>query len=305
METDDRFIQRLSDELAKDDLQDASRRRVVIDVRGYLEWHRGTYGEGMDPDDVRVSSMDLAEFRTHALKTCQPNTVGRKLASIRKALSLLAPAVLAGLRMPKLPPQNKPAPSGWTRKEWLAIYRAADRLSPRDRAIVYLCCGTGGRATSIAAVKLANLDLRPRTGSVTYDVVKGGPGRQYSVPLSVPVREALAAYLAIRKPTQHPFVFQSEQWPWEPITRWTIHDIVHRRLAKHLPKELAEKIKGPHGLGRHGLARLLIQQGVPLPDVAAILNHSSVATTANIYMRPSEADLRKHLDRAAGEDVEE
>jgi len=231
--------------------------------------------------------------------------VGRKLASIRKALSLLAPAVLAGLRMPKLPPQNKPAPSGWTRKEWLSIYRAADRLSPRDRALVYLCCGTAARASSITAVKLENLDLKSRSGSVTYDVVKGGPARKYSVPLSAPVREALSAYLAVRKPTTHSFVFQSEKWPWDPITRWTLHDVVHRRLAKHLPRELAEKIKGPHGLGRHGLARLLIQQNVPLSDIAAILNHASVATTADIYMRPSEADLRKHLERAAGEDVEE
>ena len=49
----------------------------------------------------------------------------------------------------------------------------------------------------------------------------------------------------------------------------------------------------------------LNDQGVPLPDVAAILGHSSVATTANIYMRPSEADLRKHLDRAIGEEGDE
>jgi len=305
MESDGKFIERLREELARDDLMESSRQRVLIDVRGYCDWHRGTYGEDLDPDDVRVSSMDLAEFRTHVLRTCQPNTVARKLGSIRKALSLLAPAVLAGLRMPKLPESPKPSPSGWTRKEWLAIYRAADRLSPRDRAIIYLCCGTGARASSMAAVKTENADLRPRSGSVTYDVVKGGPGRRYSVPLSAPVREALAAYLAVRKPTAHDFLFHSEKWPWGPITRWTVHDIVHRRLTKHLPREVAEKVKGPHGLGRHGLARLLIQQGVPLPDVAAILSHTSVATTANIYMRPSESDLRRHLDRAVGEEPEE
>ena len=119
------------------------------------------------------------------------------------------------------------------------------------------------------------------------------------------MRDALAAYLAVRKPTAHDFLFQSEKWPWGPITRWTIHDVVHRRLTRHLPRELAEKVRGPHGLGTHGLARLLIQQGVPLPDVAAILPHTSVATTASVCMRPSESDLRRHLDRAVGEEPEE
>ena len=299
------LISRLRERLDEEDLVPESRQRVLIDTRGYLEWHRGTYGSDLDPDDIMISSMDLAEFRTYLLRTCQPNTVQRKFASIRKALSLLAPAALVGLRMPKVPASPKPAPSGFTKKERMSIMRAVGKLSLRDGAICMTALWTGARASSIAALKLSNVDVRPRSGSVTFDVLKGGRGgRTVTVPTNVELREALAAWIEVRPPVQHDLIFTGERYPFEGISRWTVHDIWHRRLARELPRELAEKMKGSHQ-ARHALARLLLDQGVPLPDVAAILGHASVATTANIYMRPSERDLRNHLDRAVGDEGED
>jgi integrase/recombinase XerC len=299
--SDSRFIKKLKEKLGEEDLVEASRQRVLIDCRQWEEWYRGTYGQGINPDDVSLTSVDLAEYRTFLLRTCQASTVQRKFASLRKCLLLLAPSVLTSVRMPKLPQPSKPAPSGFSRTERLAILRAAGKLSVRDRAIVLLATMTGARASSIAGVKLSNVDLKARSGSITYDVVKGGVGRTYGVPLNAEVREALAAWVKERPPVQHDLLFTADRFPYEGITRWTVHDIWHRRLARHLPKDLAEKLKGPHQ-ARHGLARLLLDQGVPLPDVSAILNHSSVATTANVYCRPSEADLRKHLNGVIGEE---
>lgn len=299
------LIGRLREKLEDEDLVPASRQRVLIDMKGYLEWHRGTYGQDLDPDDIMISSLDLAEFRTYLLRTCQPNTVSRKLASFRKALSLLAPAVLTSLRMPKVPASSKPAPSGFTKRERLSIMRAVGRLSPRDRAICMTALWTGARASSIASLKLSHVDVCPRSGSVTFDVLKGSRGgRTVTVPANIELREALAAWIALRPPVQHDLLFTSERYPFAPITRWTVHDIWHRRLARELPRELAERIKGSHQ-ARHALARLLLDQGTPLPDVAVILGHSSVATTANIYMRPGERDLRNHLDRAVGDEEED
>lgn len=298
------FIERLREKLTGTDTLPSSQERVLIDCRGLEEWYGGTYGNGIDPDDIALTSMDLAEFRTWLLKTCQAGTVQRKLGSVRAMLKLLAPAVLTSVRMPKLPHSQKPAPSGFSRKERLAIFRAAGKLSIRDRAIISALMWTGGRSSSIAAVKLSNVDIRSRSGSITFDVAKGGAGKAYTIPLNVEARDALAEWIKQRPPVQHDFLFTSEKYPFEPVSRWTIHDVWHRRLAGNLPKELQEKLRGPHQ-ARHGLARLLLDQGVPLPDVAAILNHSSVATTANIYCRPSEKDLRQALEKAAGEEGEE
>jgi integrase len=298
---DTRFIQALIAKLAEEDLVDASRQRVLIDCRQFEDWHHGTYGQDLNPEDLALTSVDLAEFRTYILRHCQPNTTQRKFASIRKALSLLAPALLTSLRMPRLPASTKPAPSGFSKNERLAIFRAASKLSTRDKAIVMLAMWTGARASSLAEAKLSKVQLGARSGSIEFDVAKGG--KPYAVPLNIEARETLSAWMKERPPVQHDFLFTSEKYPFEGIGRWTVHDIWHRRLACHLPKDLAEKLKGTHQ-ARHGLARLLLDQGTSLPDVAAILNHSSVATTANIYCRPSEKDLKTALDKAVGDEDE-
>jgi integrase len=298
------FIRVLRERLAERDIQESSRQRVLIDCSQLEEWYRGTYGSGIDSNDVALTSVDLAEYRTWLLRRCQASTAVRKFASIRAMLKLLAPAVLTSVRMPRIAVTKAPSPSGFTRKERLAIARGIAKLSPRDRALCTLALWTGARASSIAAVKLSNVDVRPRSGGVTFDVLKGAIGRTITVPANAELREALAAWIKERPPVHHDFLFTGERYPFDPITRWTVHDVWHRRLARQLPKELAEKLKGPHQ-ARHALARLLLDQGVPLPDVAAILGHSSVSTTADIYMRPSEADLRAHLDRAIGEEGDE
>ncbi|MEI6501999.1 MAG: tyrosine-type recombinase/integrase [Armatimonadota bacterium] len=297
------FIRRLRDALAADDLADTTRARVIMDLQTYERWHHETAGQPLDPDDLAITSVDLAEFRSHLLRKWQPGTVTRCFASLRKTLRLLAPALLVSLRMPKIPQPVKPAPSGFTKKERLALLRAACQLDPRDRAIVTLAMMTGARSSSIANAKLSKLEINARSGSIEYDVTKGN--RTYSVPLNAEAREALTAWLKERVPVDNDWLFVSERFPFEKLTRWSIHDIFHRRLTKFLPADLAKRIKGGHMVGRHGLARLLLEQGVPLPDVAAILNHSSVATTANIYCRPSEQDLRGHLERAVGEEPED
>ncbi|HQK92904.1 MAG TPA: tyrosine-type recombinase/integrase [Armatimonadota bacterium] len=305
MESDSKSLMALRGRLAETDTLPSSQERVILDCRQLEEWFVGTYGTGIDPDDVAMTSADLADFRNWVLRRVQASTCSRKLASIRSMLKLLAPQVLTTIRMPKLPACPKPAPSGFTRRERLAIARGISRLNVRDRAICTVALWTGARASSIAELKLSNVDLRPRSGSVTFDVLKGSRGgRTVTVPANVELRDALAAWVAIRPPVEHDHLFCSERYPFEGITRWTVHDICHRRLARELPRELADKLKGTHQ-ARHSLARLLIQQGVPLPDVAAILGHSSVATTANIYMRPSESDLRNHLERAVGEKPQE
>lgn len=297
------MIDVLRGKLAEEDIVEGSRLRVLTDVRDLNRWYEGTYGEPIDPADIRLTSMDLAEYRTHTLRHVKPITARRRFASIRKMLKLLNPRMLVELRFPKLPQPTHHSPSGFTRRERLAIFRAAEQLDARGRAIIHLLMWTGARASSIAKAKLSNVVIRARSGSITYDSVKGR--KVVSVPLNREARAALAAWIdGKRQPVDHDFLFHSLDYPFHPLTRWTIHSVWHRSMKRHLPPKLAAKIRGPHQ-ARHALARMLIhEQGVPLPDVAAILANS-VAVTGQTYCRPSEDDLRRHLERAVGEDEEE
>lgn len=303
MDGDNRFIEVLRERLAEEDLMDSTRQRIIIDTRHFCEWYRGTYGVDPDPDDLSLNSADLNDLKAFWLRRCQANTTERKLASLRTCLRLVAVEVLTKLRFPKIKQSPKPAPSGFSRKERLAIFRAADRLSVRDRAIVYLAMWTGARTSSIAEAKLAGVSIKARSGSITFDTAKG-KANGYTVPLNVEAREALAAWIAVRPPVKHDHLFVSEKYPFTAITRWTLHDIWHRRLARFVPEELQSKLKGLHQC-RHSLARMLVaEMGVNLPDVMQIMNHRSLSSVA-VYTKPSEEDLRRHLERAVGEDVEE
>lgn len=305
MDSGSDFLRILRAKLASEtDTLPSSQERVVIDCKQLEQWYLGTYGTGITPDSIGLTSIDLAEFRTWLLKKCKPSTCSRKLASIRAMLKLLDPVLLTSIRMPKLPPDDRPAPSGWTRKERLAILRAVSKLDVRDRTICTLLIWTGCRVSSAANLKLSNVKLGARSGSVTFDVMKGGrESRTVTIPANAELRQALADYIGVRPPVQHDFLFVADRYPYEGISRWAIHDVWHRRLAKHLPKEMAGKIRGPHQ-ARHALARLLIEQRVPLPDVAAVLCHVGLSSVAR-YTKPSEEDLRRHLERAIGEEVEE
>jgi integrase/recombinase XerC len=61
-------------------------------------------------------------------------------------------------------------------------------------------------------------------------------------------------------------------------------------LSKHLGFDLT-----PHML-RHTCAKNLVDAGIPLNQIAAILGHNRLETT-KIYITPSQADLAKAVEK--------
>jgi integrase len=299
------FIRRLQEKLAEQDLAPGTVERTLIDTRQFCDWYRGTTGQELDPDAPALVSVDLAEYRSHLMRRdLRPNTIHRKFYSLRKALFTVAPEQAVSLRWPKLPKIQMNAPSGFTRAERNAIIRAATtKLNARDGAVVMLLLMTGGRASSIATARLSGLQMGPRSGSITY---WGKGNKEITVPLNVEAREAVTRWLAVRPKADHDFIFTAVRHPFEPISRWVVHSIWGKTLARHVPRELAGKLKGPHS-ARHALARLLLSgdegrwNPVPASDVAALLGHSSVKTTVGIYCRPSPENLQAAVDRIAGD----
>lgn len=294
------FMEALEAELHDDDLADTTIERTMIDARQFFEWFEETNGVALDPQDVQIVSVDLREYRGWLQrKDLTPGTIQRKFASIRKAIMMLDPKLALGLDWPKLPTEQRTAPSGFSRNERHAILRAAEMLSVRDEAIIKLLLYTGPRASSLAAAKLSNVTINARGGEIVYDVTKGN--RQYSVPLNAEVRRALSAWIEERPPVEHDHLFCSERFPHDPISRHTIYNVWHERMGGLLPKDLREKIKGSHA-ARHDLARRLADRGTPLADIAAICGHSDPRITVAIYNRPSKEDLTRAVDGLVGDE---
>lgn len=116
-----------------------------------------------------------------------------------------------------------------------------------------LAMWSGARASSVANAKLSNETLNARSDSIGLHLTKGG--KSYSVRLNAQVREAVAAWIKECLPVRHAYVFTSEPYPFASLSRWTLHDVWHRGLARHVPNELAQNLRGLHQ-ARHGLGRL-------------------------------------------------
>lgn len=150
----------------------------------------------------------------------------------------------------------------------------------RDYAIVLLCSRLGLRAGEVAALTLDDFDWR--SGEL---LVRGKGDRHERLPLAVDVGEALVSYLRRRPRSECRAVFLKVVAPAGPLSGKAIWGVVH---AACLRAGIAPV--GPHAL-RHTAATGMLRQGASLEQVAEVLRHRDVRSTA-IYAKVDRRALR-------------
>jgi site-specific recombinase XerD len=107
------------------------------------------------------------------------------------------------------------------------------------------------------------------------------------LPLPVDVGEAIASYLRRgRRATGRRELFLQARAPSEPIASGTVASTVRRACRRAGIAEV-----GSHRL-RHTMACQMISDGVPLVEIAQVLRHRSLQTTA-VYARVDLDRLRQ------------
>jgi integrase/recombinase XerD len=180
------------------------------------------------------------------------------------------------------------------RLAWEDIQRAIDAievttpLGMRDRALMLVLATTGLRNKEIRTLELR--DIGWRTAEVFVRPTKGK--RDRVVPLLNEAGAALATYILHARPkVGAPRVFLSYAPPARPFKfAASISRIVRSRLEQG-------GIELPSGAGahllRHSLATQLVRRRRPINEVADLLGHRSIDTTA-IYVKvalPQLADV--------------
>jgi site-specific recombinase XerD len=153
-----------------------------------------------------------------------------------------------------------------------------DPIGVRDRALLLLLATTGARNQELRLLELQ--DVRWRAGEVLLRRTK--TRRERVVPLLEEAGSALAEYVLHARPrVQAPQVFLCHGPPARPLGySSTVAAIVRRRMARC---GLQPPRAGAHLL-RHSLATRLVRQERPIKEIADLLGHRSIDTTA-IYVK--------------------
>jgi integrase/recombinase XerD len=282
--------------------------RLLDEFRNYIALERG-----LSPRTVAAYGADLAGFigrlaargvtdpeclsRDDILdyleqsqdEGLQPATLARRLVSIKVFFRYLVQErvlpsditeVMAGPRLGRILPGFLSLPEV---EALLAAYTGSTSLERRNRTLLEAFYATGLRVSEMATLRVDGLHLHEG-----YIRVSGKGNKERLVPLGVPAREALTAYLTEVRPQLDTSacaipVFLSVRG--RPLTReriWAIVRDAARRAGIQRPVY-------PHML-RHSFASHLLQGGADLRVIQEMLGHADIATT-QIYTHVDHSRL--------------
>jgi site-specific recombinase XerD len=177
-------------------------------------------------------------------------------------------------------------PSVWEKDDLLKLLSAIDRGNPsgkRDYAIILLVARLGLRCIDVKHLTFSNFNWNDNYLELSQSKTK----RPVRLPLLKDVGWAVIDYLQNGRPiSDSPYVFLRHLAPIEPFSdedhlRQMI--VKHMRVAK-LPVSDKKKV-GMHSL-RHTLATTLMEQQIPIQEIADILGQQSTESTP-IYLKSS------------------
>jgi integrase/recombinase XerC len=284
--------------LAREDLAPATLRGCRDGRRHFLAWHRTVQDDAFTLDGL--AEYELIAYRQHMVAAGRrPATVNRRLDALRRlcrwarGTGVLAADVARDVR-PMRTERNR-QPVGLTDIEVHALLRAAGAsshgLAARNYAMAQLLLQAGLRVGEVAALRVADITMNDRSGSVRIRHGKGLKARE--VPLNATVRRALRQHLDRRQaPGKDAALFVSSRETAMPVR--TIQAVVTSLARRARLKRVAVSA---HTL-RHTFALGYLRDNPgKLVELASLLGHDSLDTTA-IYTRPSRDDLAADLERS-------
>jgi site-specific recombinase XerD len=273
--------------------QEAARKTIVnyrSDLVSFTRWLKDSLGEEFSAS--AVTPTDIRDYKAFLQTTrgCRPATVNRRLAALRRffqwAVSSGSSSENPTIAVKGV--QSVPrGPRSLEKREVDRIVRAVEQDgSKRNLAILHMLRHTGLRVGELCALRLSDVVLSERRGTVT---VRSGKGNKHRVvPLNNDVRKAIRESLDVRPQIADDHLFIGQRG--EPLRPQGVELLV-RQYAKQAGLENVT----PHVL-RHSFARQALDSGTDLVTVATLLGHQRLETTA-IYTKPSERDLEKAVER--------
>jgi integrase/recombinase XerD len=259
-------------------------------VSNYARVARLVLGTRAEPIRVSLAELSAADVSAFVLDQCGKRTVADAHNVISGLRALLRFLYVEGWTqqdlasaVPKLARRRRDLPRALEAEHVVRLLASCDRATPvgvRDFAILTVLTRLGVRAGEVARFELRDVDWH--AGEV---LIRGKGPRLDRLPLPWDVGEALANYLRRSRPhCSQPRLFIRSCAPLAGLSRQAIGGIVRAAAVRAGLPPL-----GPHRL-RHTVATGLLRRGAALPEIAQLLRHRSLQTTA-IYAKVDQAAL--------------
>lgn len=288
--------------LAHDDLAPATLHGYRYDLLHFLAWHGTVQNNPFTLEGL--AEYELIAYRQHMVAAGRrPATINRRLDALRRlcrwarGTGMLSVDAAGNVR-PMRTIRNR-QPVGLTDVEIHALLRAAGAsshgLAARNYALVQLMLQAGLRVGEVAALKVGDITMSDRSGSVRIRQGKGLKARD--VPLNATARRALKQHLDHRQvgrqvPGRDAPLFVSSRETAMPVR--TIQSVIASIARRARLKRVAVSA---HTL-RHSFALGYLRDNPgKLLELAGLLGHESLDTTV-VYTRPSRDDLAADLERS-------
>ncbi|HKB40022.1 MAG TPA: site-specific integrase [Gemmataceae bacterium] len=240
--------------------------------------HFGRSPEQLGADDVRAYQLHLLQRRVSwssfnqavcALRFLYRTTLGRPE------------------QLPMIPYGKRPKtlPSVLSPDEVLHLLEAA--TPPRDRVLLQVAYGCGLRLNELLHLRVSDID----SARMVIHVRQGKGAKDRLVPLSLRLLQELRAYWRVCRPRTWLF-------PGQTADGTMTASNIQRRFGRLVKRVGLNKHCSMHTL-RHSYATHLLEAGVDVLTLKALLGHSSLQTTARylhvstqrLHQTPSLLDL--------------
>ncbi len=274
------------------------------DLKHFSRWFEQTNGEQLSPE--RITPTDIKEYKQHLLivERRKASTVNRRLSSLsmfcrwaqESGLIHTDPTMYV-----KSVKQVASAPKWLDKSEQYALQRVIEKdlqisklrypkrwiTHRRDASIVLFLLNTGLRLNELVSMRLGDLELSERKGSLLVQNGKGG--KQRNVPLNSEARKVLQEWLAVRPETKDDSVWVAVEAEQAGLSKRGVQRILERYAAEAGLEEFTAHVC------RHTFAKNLINQNVGMEKVAALLGHANLNTTTS-YITPDVHDLQRAVE---------
>lgn len=288
-----------------------TRRRYQTSLSQFVTWFVAHNKEPFDP--VRLTPIDLQSYRAALQNRQSASSVNVQVAALRAFCRWLHDTgqleTNPASRLRSIVRSAALAPKALKASQINALLRAAQqsRHPTRNYAILQMLIQTGLRLDECATLRVGDLSLSERQGSVRIRAGKGNKTR--SVPLNQSARVALAEYLATTLAVAPTLKAVAAHLPTEDQTAplWLsqkrgalrvrpLAGMIEALVQQCAARDLVPLKTSAHTLRHTFATNYLKDHPGDLVGLAALLGHSSLDTT-RIYTQPSADELAERMER--------